>query len=305
MRLLPENMSELDPNLRWGVGLSLQILEAIACEPQAFEAGSPDMEGSWQRAWRAVGQRDRKAEDDALVDHTKARVWAWWQGFSQSGLLTELYWRAARREAELGSLDSRRGPSRDESLRIARAMLRDLPEVPPLDPEWEYAALAQAAAAQLLMFGGPFRSALRHHIRRCGRRRVHFDALNLTYERLANQGTGIPGVLARWRQKVADGSLQRPLMEPIPRYRPANPDQFTRDLHIQFVIEVLSRVGIRPQGTLISGCGIVAEVLSPRLSEDTVVRIWKACTWRTSYLPVMRKYSKAMAIRTGLHPIRD
>ena len=33
MRLFPESISELDPNLRWGVALRLQILEEIARDP--------------------------------------------------------------------------------------------------------------------------------------------------------------------------------------------------------------------------------------------------------------------------------
>ncbi len=305
MRLLPENISELDPNLRWGVALRLQILEAIACDPQAFEAGPPGMEESWQRAWQAVARRDRKAEDEALVDRTKAELWEWWQDFSERRLFTELYRRAVRREAKSGSLDGRRGPSRDEGLRLATAMLADLPEVPPLDLEWEYTVLAKTAAAQLLPpLGRPSRPALGYHIRRCEKSRVHFDALNLIYEGLDEQGKVIPRVLIRWRQQVDDGCLQRPPMEAIPAHRPANPEQVARDIHIQFVIEVLGRVGIPPQGTPISGCGIAAEVLGPRLSEETIKRIWKARPWGMSYLRMMRKYSEPMAIRTGLHPIK-
>ena len=305
MRLLPENRSEPAPNLRWGVALRLLILEEIVRAPPVFEAAAPDMEEAWQRAWRAVGQRDRKAEDRALVDRTKAELWEWWQGFSERRLLTELYRRAARREAKLGSLDSRRRPSRDEGYRVAAAMLVDLPEVAPLDLEWEYTEHSKAAAAQLLPpFGRPSRPALGYHIRRCEKSRVHFDALNLIYEGLSNQSKFIPRVLIRWRQQVADGRLRRPPMEPIPRHRPTNVDQFTRDIYIQFVIEVLSRVGIPPQGSPMSGCGVVAEVLGPRLSEDTIKRIWKARPWGMSYLRMMRKYSEPMAIRTGLHPTK-
>ena len=304
MRLFPEEISEVDPNFRWGVALRMQMLEELASDPQGFKARAPEMEESWQRAWRAVRRRNRKAEDAALVDRTRAELWKWWKGFSECRLFTELYRRAALREAASGSLDRRRRPSRDEGLRLAAAMLVDLPETSPLDLEWEYETLAIAAATKLLPpFGRPSRPALRYHIERCEKSRVHFDALSLIYEELSNQDEGIPRVLIRWRQKVADGRLKRPSMGPTPPHRPANPDQVKRDIQIQFVIEVLSRVGIPPQGILISGCGIVAEVLAPRLSESTVVRVWKACPWRTSYLPTMRKYSKAMAIRTGLHPL--
>ena len=88
-------------------------------------------------------------------------------------------------------------------------------------------------------------------------------------------------------------------MKPIPARRPFNPDRLRRDIHIQFTIEILREVGVRPTGTSVSGCRIVAGVVE--LSEDSVKRIWKECPWRTSYLPTMRKYSKAIAIRSGLY----
>ncbi len=43
---------------------------------------------------------------------------------------------------------------------------------------------------------------------------------------------------------------------------------------------------------------MVSEALG--LGEDTVRRIWKECPWRTSFVPAMQKYSKAIAERTGL-----
>ena len=305
MRLLPEDITEISPNLRWGVALRLLILQEIARDPQAFEAGEIGMEESWERAWQAVARKDPKAEDEALIDRTRAELRQWWQGFSEHRLFVELYRRAARRESGSGSPDSRRSPSRDEGLRLAEAMLVDLPEVPPLDLEWECAALARTAAATLLPpFGRPSRPALAYHIRHCQKSRVHFDTLNVIYEGLANQGGRIPHVLVRWRRDVAEGRRERPPLEAIPAHRPANPQQVARDIHIAFVIEVLGRIGISPQGTLISGCGIVAEVLSPMLSEDTIRRIWKACPWRKSYLPLMRKYSEPLAKRAGLHSTR-
>ena len=87
-------------------------------------------------------------------------------------------------------------------------------------------------------------------------------------------------------------------MKPLPPHRPANPAQLPRDIHIQFAIEVLDRVGVRPRGSLVSGCRIVSEASG--IPEGTVERIWKACSWRASFVPEMQKYSKAIAERTGL-----
>ena len=81
MRLFPEDISEVDPNLRWGAALRMQMLQELASDPQGFEARAPEMEESWKRGWRAVRRRNRKAEDAALVDRTRAELWKWWQGF--------------------------------------------------------------------------------------------------------------------------------------------------------------------------------------------------------------------------------
>ena len=44
MRLLPEGISDLDPNLRWIVGESLRLIEDVVCGLQTSGAGAPGME---------------------------------------------------------------------------------------------------------------------------------------------------------------------------------------------------------------------------------------------------------------------
>ena len=149
--------------------------------------------------------------------------------------------------------------------------------------------------------------ALQEYIERSEASRVYFDALSLICEELVNRGEAITDPLAEWRREVAGGRRRRPAMQPIQPHRPANQAQLARDIHIQFTIAILASVGVRPRGIAVSGCRIVAEALKllegtedTKDREDTVVRIWKACPWRTSYVPAMRKYSKAIATRTGL-----
>ena len=103
-------------------------------------------------------------------------------------------------------------------------------------------------------------------------------------------------------------------MKPVPPYRPTIPDRLKRDIHIQFTIGLLERLGIPPYGTDVSGCRIVSEALLelsdsglvPKalgLSEGAVERIWKECTWKEgAFEDVMRKYSEAIAERSGLYP---
>ena len=84
-------------------------------------------------------------------------------------------------------------------------------------------------------------------------------------------------------------------MKPIPARRPAKPSQFARDIHLQFTIEILDRLGVPPRGNSASGCRIVAEASG--LCEGTVERIWKECPWRTSFASMLQKYAKDVAER--------
>ena len=298
MRLLPEGVAELDPNIRWVVETHLRVFEEVVCGPLDPEPGAPSTEEAVERMRRAVRRRDRKAEDEAIVDYTRAEMREWWQDFPERQFLTDLYRRAAQRRAKR-STDSTRRPTHQVGLRVARGLLADIPDTAPLDAEGEAVAVSRVLAGQGLVSNiVPSRAVLRDHIGRSRSSGAHFDALNHICEELDNRGKAIPGPLAKWRQEVADGRLRRPAIKPIPPHRPANPAQLKRDIHIQFTIEVLKSVGIAPNGHHVSGCRIVAEALG--LREYNVERIWKACSWRKSFVPVMQKHSKAIAERTGL-----
>ena len=147
-------------------------------------------------------------------------------------------------------------------------------------------------------------SGLLEYIERSEASRACFDALKRIYEELLNRGKAIPRPLAGWRTQVAGGRRGRPARMPVPPHRPVNPAHLLRDLQIQFTLELLRRVGVRPRGSPVSGCRIVAEAFKllegTEDTEDTVVRIWKEGIWKRPFEDVMRKYSKAIAKRTGL-----
>ena len=298
MRMRPESLAELVCNVRWGTGVPLQLMEDVVRGPQDFGTGAPGMKEAWERIFRATERRDRKAEDAAVVDYTRAALWDLWRGYSARRLLTDLYQRADRRRDGSGSADSRRLPTRQEGLWVARELLAEIPATGRLDAEWESAALSKVLADQLLPPSGvPSRPALREYIRRSKVNRYYFDALGHIEATLHDRGEAIPGPLARWREEVAGGRLRRPARKPVPSHRPVNPAQIARDMQIQFVIEVLDRIGIKPNGSDVSGCRIVAEVLG--LSEDTVTRTWKARVQKGPFVSVMQKQMKAIAERNG------
>ena len=148
MRLLPEKVSELNPNFRWVIKTRLRIIEDVVLGPPVSGSDPPTMEEAEERMGRAVVLRDRKAEDEAIVDYLRADMWAWWQDFPEQKLLTDLYQRAARRTAATGSLDGRRLPSNEEGLRVAKGLLADLLDTGPLDAEGEAATVARVLAGE-------------------------------------------------------------------------------------------------------------------------------------------------------------
>ena len=304
MKLLPEGIAELDPNLRWMIRKHLRILEEAAREPRGSGTGELTLQETQRRMGDAVVRWDRKAEEVAIVDNLRVHIREWLRDFAERQLLTRLFERLARRRENSGTHDSMRLPSHDERLRLAGALLVGLRRPDPLDTEREAATMARVLAGHgLVTYSFRRRARVRRFIRECRKSCVLFDALCDMVVEWQRWGEPIPRQLARWRQKVADGRLRRPDAQPIPPQRPANPAQLAYEMQIQFTIEILRRLGVPPRGTPVSGCGIVAEAMG--ISEATVVRIWKQCTWRTSFLPAMRKYSKAIAIRTGLfHPNR-
>ena len=150
MRMRPKGIAEAVRNIRWGVAVRLQLFEEIVCGPQDFGAGAPGMEEAMERIDRALVRRDTKAEDAAVVDRMRAELLDLWRGYPERRLLTELYRRAARRQEGSGSPDSRRLPSCQEGLRVARGLLADIPDTGPLDAEGESADVSKVLADQLL-----------------------------------------------------------------------------------------------------------------------------------------------------------
>ena len=277
MRLLPEGFHEVGPNLRWGIEWRLRLIEEVAYTPQSSGIGGPGMEEGMEGIHRAEERRDRKAEDEAIVDYLRAEVREWWQDFPERQLVTGLYRRAALERARRGSTDSRRRPDIQEGLRVARALLADIAVAARFDFEWESEAVPIALADHWLSLKGKRGPAALQE--------------------------SIPRPLARWRAEVVDGLRRRPDRKPVAPHRPVRAAQLVRDVQIQFTIEVLHRVGVKPRGSCVSGCGIVSEALE--LSEETVTRIWKERIWERPFGPV-GKHSKAIAERTvPLHTTED
>ena len=304
MRLLPEGFHEVGPNLRWGIEWRLRLIEEVASTPQSSGIGGPGMEEGMERIRRAQERRDRKAEDEAMVDYMRAEVREWWQDFPERQLLTGLYRRAALERERRGSTDSGRPPDLEEGLRVARALLADIAVAARFDFEWESEAVPIALADHWLSLKGKRRpAALQEYIKRSRCNRAHFDALEIIWKELNCRGESNLRPLVRWRAEVVDGLRRRPDRKPVPPHRPVRAAQLVRDVQIQVTIGVLRRVGVKPRGSSVSGCGIVSEALE--LSEETVTRIWKERIWERPFEPV-RKHSKAIAERTlPLHTTED
>ena len=168
---------------------------------------------------------DWKADAEAIVECHRAEVMEWWQDFPERQLLTDLYRRASRRRAGCGSPDSRRRPSHEEGLRVARALLADIADTGRLDSEWEFAAVSKMMAALLLPPPPPpgvcSRGGLRQYIQCSRSSRVHFDALERIWEEVDRPGRGhlppAPQVAAGGCQRVPAASRQE--AHPVPSAR--------------------------------------------------------------------------------------
>ena len=238
MRLIPQSVEELDPNLRWGVAMRLRLIEEVVGGPQVSWVDAPGKEEAMKRILRAWECGDRKAEAEAFEDCMRAELTEWVRLLPERQLLRLLYQRAARRREERGTLDSRRTPDRKEGLRVARAMLADTPKVGRLDREWESTGVSVVLASppRLGVFSP---SALPEYIKRAEDSPVYFDAVERIEEKAKSRGEDIPLPLKKYRPKSARKRQKRPARNPLPRGRPLNPAILRRDLHIQFTIEVL------------------------------------------------------------------
>ena len=172
-------------------------------------------------------------------------------------------------------------------------MLADIPDVGRLDREWESAAVSAVLAAPPP--SGVFSPGmLPEYIKRSEESRVYFDAVELIEEEAKSRHQDIPR--PHWPQDVRR-RRKRPARKRLRRGRQPNPAKLRRDIQIQFTIEVLKRVGIRPQSTDVSGCRIVSEALGMPVA--TVERLWKERLWNGSFVSLMQRHSKAIAERTG------
>ena len=315
MRSLSKGDAELDSNNRWTIETYLQLIEEFACDPEAFETSGPGGEEAKERIRRAVRRRDGKAEEKAILDRLRVEVPEYWQDFPELQLLGDLFRRASLRKEGGGSPGSTEPPTREEGSRIARAMLAHAPgrsllaqtqgDADRLDLEWESKALAITLADKWLFHTEAHnnRHLLQEFIRDSGSNPAPFDALGRIWEYLTNRGRTIPSRLARWRQEVDSGRLERPLSVPIPRGRPLTLPKYLSDLNIQLTIKILCRIGIKPEGTSVSGCYIVSDALATsedealHLSGETVKGIWKKRTWARPFAPVVEEHSKAITKR--------
>ena len=296
VQFLPTVVADLDAVFRLPI-LRLQLIDEAVCDPHASGTGAPGREESFKGLLRSLA-RDLTVDEKALEDYMRAEVREWLQGFPERQLLTALYGRAARREARRGSPDGRRRPSHQEGLRIARALLADVPDTGQFDSEWESAAVPTVLAALWLPpISVRSTDKLREYIERSEASRVYFDALKHIFEELDNGNQAISRPLATWQAQAASGRRRRPNRISRPANRPVDLATLLRDFQIQFTILILLRIGVQPRGNPVSGCRIVSEALT--LSEHTVERIRKERIWRRSFGLQMQKHSKAIAMRTG------
>ena len=295
MRSFPDRDSDLDANNRWVIDKLMDLTEEVVCGSWDSELDSPGTEESMRRVQMAVERGDGKAEEEAIVEGIRADMRNWLRKFPERELLTRLFLRAVRRREKSGSPDSKRLPRRSEALPLATALLSDVQGRARLDPAWEAAAVAMVLTRQWLLARS--RATLREYIRRSLKSSVYYIALGMIQYELEFRRETVPSYLRKFCQEADRGHRKPPALMLIAAHRPINLTVFIRHFRIHFAIELLNRLGVRPRGKNLAGCGVVAEVLG--LSEDTIEDIWKDRIWEKPFEPVVTHYGKPLRDRYG------
>ena len=293
-KLLPGGFGQLFPIVEVIISLHVEYIEKAARGTLASGSDAPSEEQALESVLRMFEDRHLEADKRALEEYMRARTWEWWEGYPERRLFSALLVRADLRKRRAGSVDERRRPTRPEGLRIARPLLSGIPDEITLDAEGEYESVARLLAALLSPpMGEPSPEELQRYVQLAKDSPVFGDAVGHYYEGLDNPDKSIfrPGI--RWQGRAARRSLLRRTKIKVAPGNPVKPAILIRNLHIQFVVGLMARVSIRPQGAEVSGCEIVGHVLG--LSEDSVKGILAM-----RFTKAMKKHSEAIAKRTGL-----
>ena len=293
-----ENLASMGvDDVPWFMEKRAQVLEEVALDPEGCGPAIGETREINERIRPAVADQDRQA----VVDDLRAGFREWWPDFAERQLLSDLYRRAARRESKSGTKDSRRRPDHPEGVRVAEALLADVKGKSHVDPADESNDVTVTLLGVWLSQPEQGKNRLlEDYIQRSVDKRAYFDAVFFIFDFLVDEYADIPRPLAAWSDEFSDGRRSRPSLAPLDPYRPVNSANLVRDVQIQFVILVLSGLGVAPWGTHVSGCRIVAEALE--ISEDTVGRIWKERMWVSPFEPMFWKYVNAVSERTGFSP---
>ena len=297
--MLPTSIPELFEDVPWVIEKRLQAIEEVALDPEGSGTVESQIQDASERLYRAWKQRDWQAQNEALLDLTRAQMREWWPRFPAGQLLADLYRRAARRKERRGSADNGRRPSHPEGLKVARCLLADVvPGTGRFDPESESRAVTKSLIRYWMFHTGLSQTRLiDDFIEHSEDSRTYFDALWDLAELLVSLRVGPPARLRRWMLECVLGLRRRPPLPSLPAHRPVNSYNLVRDVQIHFTIEILDKVGVAPRGSPVSGCRIVSEVLE--LSEDSVTRIWKRRIGKSHFDDVLLSRNKAVAERTG------
>ena len=302
--LAMEDRVEIDRYFRWLMEVRLHVIQELALGTEVSNYGVLWMEEENERICQALEKSEQRDEDEAVLRIVRADLSEWWPDFSEGKLLSRLYRRAARGKAKVGSAYSSREPVRCEAERVANALLTDVNGPMKLDLNYESMVLAAVAGSIILRNIDEYTDDdLMDCICRSRSSRVYYDALWLVYEALLERGKVPPLPLLAWRKSAVEGRIKRPALLTAQSRRPVSSQKLARDFQIQFVIEILRRLGLRPQSGSVSGCSVVSEVLG--LSDSAVVGIWQQRLEKKSFGPVLLRLTADMAERTGLHLADD
>ena len=148
--LLPGRFVQHLRILRWVVVVHVVQIEEAARGNLAPGKDAPSEEEALECLIRIFEGSHAETDRRLIEEYMAARTWEWWQGYPERRLFSDLAERADHRKRWTGTRDSRRPPSREEGLRVARPLLAGIPDEITLDAMGEYESAARLLGSILL-----------------------------------------------------------------------------------------------------------------------------------------------------------
>ena len=302
---------------KWGLDQDMELLARVIRERKTVWSDGLDLEFASNAVIRAKNRGDIRATLKAVQEYDEAK-WRAWLSTSGGQKYATLFEQSEKRVQGVGTKDKRPRPDLEEGITVARSVLPGIADKGWLNNDWERGFLPEVrASCWLPPIGNCNLYTLQKYIDGATTSSVDVETLLLIRKKLLDRRQLLPRPLSKWWHEYERGGHRYPNEKAAPPQRPNRLSYLWRNILIQTTIELLDRVGMRPNATATdpetgvrraSGCEAVALALQDlgmtptRADGDpffNVQRIWKLRPWHKPIFPDVKKYSRFTIQRFG------